>query len=52
MAGQVDTDECVVVRQDVTEGSPQACRLGETMQQDHWSAGARTALFNMERHAR
>jgi len=52
MAGQVDTDECAVVRQEVAEGPPQACRLGESMQQDHRRAGARTALFDMDWHAR
>ena len=49
--GQIDADEDVVLRQEVAEGSPQARRLGEAVQQDHRRTGARAALFDMEWHA-
>ena len=50
VAGQVDADEGEFLGQQVTEGAPQARRLGEAVQQDQ--GRPRPAHFDMERHGR
>jgi hypothetical protein len=51
VAGQIEADERVVLRQQIAEGSPQARCLREAVQKDNRRSGTRTALFDMEWHA-
>ncbi len=48
---QVESDQDVVLRQQIAEGPPQSSRLGESVQKDNRRRGPRTALVDMEWHA-
>jgi hypothetical protein len=52
VARQVEGDEDMILRQQIAEGSPQTCGLGEPVKKDNRRSGTRAALFDMEWHAR